>query len=167
MYHSYTVHALCEDIFQKINNLSLFFRFFFSWWSSNPCGKFCIHSTKWNRIILWWWWWLFSRQAVSDSFWPPWATAHQASLSLTTSQSLPKFISIESALPSNHIILCCPLLLLSSIFPDIRVFSNESVVHIRWPNYWSFSFNISPSKDNSGASQMVLLVRTLMPLLEI
>ena len=90
----------------------------------------------------------------------------QASLSLNISQSLPKFISIESVMPSNHLILCCPLLLLPSIFPNIRVFSNESIVHIRWPNYWSFNFSISPSKEYSGATQVMLVVRTLMPLQE-
>ena len=66
------------------------------------------------------------------------------------SQSLPKFMSIESVMPSNHLILCCPILLLSSIFPSIRVFSNESALRIRWPKYWSFSFNISPSKEHPG-----------------
>ena len=76
--------------------------------------------------------------------------AYQASLSITNSQSLPKLMSIESVMPSNHLILCCPLLLLPSVFPSIRVFSNESVLHIRWPKYWSFSFNISPSSEHSG-----------------
>ena len=71
----------------------------------------------------------------------PQTTAHQASLSISNSQILPKLMSIESMMPSNHLILCCPLLLLPSIFPSIRVFSNESVLHIRWPKYWSFSFN--------------------------
>ena len=71
----------------------------------------------------------------------------QASLSFTISQSLLKFISIEQVMPSNHLILCCPLLLLPSIFPRISVFSNESVLHNRWPKYWSFSFNTSPSND--------------------
>ena len=80
----------------------------------------------------------------------PWTAACQASLSITNSQSLPKSMSIESVMPSNHLILCCPLLLLSSIFPTIRVFSNESVLHIRWPKYWSFSFSISPSNEYSG-----------------
>ena len=75
----------------------------------------------------------------------PWTTAYQASLSITNSQSLLKLMSIESVMPSNHLILCRPLLLLSSIFPNIRVFSNESVLHIRWPKYWSFSFSINPS----------------------
>ena len=75
----------------------------------------------------------------------PWNAAGQAFLSITNSQSLLKLMSIESVMPSNHLILCCPLLLLPSIFPSIRVFSNESVLHIRWPKYWSFSFSISPS----------------------
>ena len=81
----------------------------------------------------------------------PWTTARQASLSITNSQSLSKFMSIESVMPSNHLILCCPLLLLSSIFPNIRVFSNESALHIRWLKYWSFSFNISPSNEHPGS----------------
>ena len=76
--------------------------------------------------------------------------ACQASLSITSSQNLPKLMSIESVMPSNHLILCCPLLLLPSIFPSIRVFSNESALHIRWPKYWSFSFNISPSNEHPG-----------------
>ena len=80
----------------------------------------------------------------------PWTAAHKASLFITNSQSLLKLISIESVMPSNHLILCCPLLLLPSIFPSIRVFSNESVLHIRWPEYWNFSFNISPSNEYSG-----------------
>ena len=74
----------------------------------------------------------------------------QASLSITNSRSLLKLMSIESVRPSNHLILCCPLLLLPSIFPSIRVFSNESALHIRWPQFWSFSFNISPSHEYSG-----------------
>ena len=80
----------------------------------------------------------------------PWTAAHQASLSFTISQSLLKLMSIESVMPSNHIILYCPLLLLPSIFPSIRVFSNESALCIRWPKYWSFSFSISPSSEYSG-----------------
>ena len=80
----------------------------------------------------------------------PRTAAHQASLSITSSQSLLKPISIESVMPSNHLILCCPLLLLPSILPSIRVFSNESVHRIRWPKYWSFSFSISPYNEYSG-----------------
>ena len=80
----------------------------------------------------------------------PWTAAHQASLSITSSQSLLKLMSIQSVMPSNHLILCCPLLLPPSISPSIRVFSNESALRIRWPKYWSFSFSISPSKEHPG-----------------
>ena len=80
----------------------------------------------------------------------PWTAVCQASLSITNSQSLLKLMSIELVMPSNHLILCCPLLLLLSIFPSIRVFSNESVLCIRWPEYWSFSFSISPFNEYSG-----------------
>ena len=79
-----------------------------------------------------------------------WTTAHQASLSITNSWSPPKPMSIESVMPSNHLILCHPFLLLPSIFPSIRVFSNESALRIRWPKHWSFSFNISPSVNIQG-----------------
>ena len=78
----------------------------------------------------------------------PWTTAYQASLSITNSQSLPKLMSIELMIPSNHLIICCPLLLLPSVFPN--VFSNESALHIRWPKYWSLSFNISPYNEHPG-----------------
>ena len=80
----------------------------------------------------------------------PWTTARQASLSITNSRSSPKLMFFESVMPSNHLILCRPLLLLPSIFPSIRIFSNESALHIRWPNYWSFTFNISPSNEHPG-----------------
>ena len=80
----------------------------------------------------------------------PWTAAHQASLSITNSRSSLKLMSIESLMPYNYLILCRPLLLLPSIFPSIRVFSNESVLRIRWPKDWSFSFNISPSNEHSG-----------------
>ena len=80
----------------------------------------------------------------------PWTAAHQVSLSITISWSLFKLMSIESVMPSNHFILCYPLLLLLSIFPSIRVFSNESALPIKWPKYWSFSFSISPSNEYSG-----------------
>ena len=79
----------------------------------------------------------------------PWTTAHQASLSVTSSWSLLKLMSIELVMPSNHLILCLPLLLLPSIFPSIRVFMKESALCIKWPKYWSFSFNISPSNEHS------------------
>ena len=80
----------------------------------------------------------------------PWTAACQASPSITNSQSLPKFMSIESVMPSNHLIFCHPLLLLPSIFPSTKIFSNESALCIRWPKYWSFSFNISPSNEHPG-----------------
>ena len=78
----------------------------------------------------------------------PWTTAHQASLSITSSQSLLKLMSVESVMPSNHLILCCPLLLLPSVFPSIRVFSNESALPIRWSKDWSFNFNIRPFSEH-------------------
>jgi len=95
---------------------------------------------------------LSSVQSLSRAwlFATPWTAARQASLSITNSQSLPKLISIESAMPSNHLVLCHPLLLLPSIFPSIRVFSNESALRIRWPKCWSFSFSISPSNEHPG-----------------
>ena len=91
----------------------------------------------------------FSCSVVSDSA-APQTAAHQASLSITNSRSLLKVMSIELVIPSNHLILCHPLLLLPSIFPSIRVFSNESVLPTGWPKYWSFSFSISPSNEYSG-----------------
>ena len=92
---------------------------------------------------------LFSCSVVSDSV-TPWTTACQASLSFTISQSFPKLMSIESVMPSNHLILCHPLLLLPSVFSNIRVFFSESALGIRWPQYWSFSFSISPFNEYSG-----------------
>ena len=80
----------------------------------------------------------------------PWNAALQPSLSITNSQSPPKLMSIELVIPSNHLILCCPLLLLPPIPPSIRIFSNESVLRMRWPKYWSFSFSISPSNEHPG-----------------
>ena len=91
----------------------------------------------------------FSRSVVSNSA-TPWIAAHQASLSITNSWSLPKLMSIESVMPSNYLILCRPLLLQPSIFPNIRVFSNELALRIRWPKYWSFSFNISRINEYPG-----------------
>ena len=96
----------------------------------------------WDRVQ-------FSHSVMSDSV-TPWIAACQASLSITNFQSLLKLMSIESVMVSSHLILCRLLLLPPSIFPSIRVFSNESVLCIRWPNYWSFSFNISPSNKYSG-----------------
>ena len=95
----------------------------------------------------------FSCSVMFDSFWlfvTPWTAARQASLSITDSWSLLKLMSVKSVMPSNHLILCHPLLLLPSILPSIRVFSNGSVLLIRWPKYWNFSFSISPSDEYSG-----------------
>ena len=96
--------------------------------------------------------WFSSVQSLShvQLFVIPWTTAHQASLSITNSQSLLKLMSIELEMPFNHLILCHPLLLPPSFFPSIRVFSNESTLHVRWPKYWSFSFSSIPSKEIPG-----------------
>ena len=96
---------------------------------------------------------LLSRTLLSAT---PWTAAHQASLSVTNSQSLFKCMSIKLVMPFNHLIFCSPLLLLPSIFPSIRVFSNESVLHNRWPKYWSFSFSISPSNESVQFSRSVV-----------
>ena len=103
----------------------------------------------------------------------PWTAACQASLSITISKSLLKLMSAESVMPSNHLILCCPLLLLPSVFPSIRVFSNESALCIRWPKYWSFSFSLSPSSEYSGLISfrmdwfdLLAIQRTLKSLLQ-
>ena len=92
----------------------------------------------------------FSCSVVSDYLQPPWIAARQASLSITNFQSSLRLMSIESVMPSSHLILCRPLLLLPQILPSIRVFSNESTLHMRWPKYWSFSFSIIPSKETPG-----------------
>ena len=136
-------------------------------WDFNKLKKFCSAKTAINRVkgkpTGW-------QKYLQNCFWKEsydkpssvqllsrvqllvslWTAARQASLSITNSQSLLKLMSIKLVMPSNHLILCRPLLLLPSIFPSIRVFSNESVLHIRWPKYWSFSFNISPSSEYSG-----------------
>ena len=105
--------------------------------------------TLWARHMTY----QFSSAQSLSSVWlfvTPWTVACQASLSITNSRSLPKLMSIESVMPSNQLILCHPLLLLPSIFPIIRVFSNESALRIRWTKYWSFSFSISPSSEHPG-----------------
>ena len=107
----------------------------------------CSHQTSWKAGVQ-----FSSVQSLSRVrlFATPWTAARQASLSITSSQSSPKPMSIESVMPSNHFILCRPLLLLPSLFPNIRVFSNESALCIRWPKYWTFSLNISPSNEHPG-----------------
>ena len=109
-----------------------------------PCG-YCIHYLVIKHQLN-------SVQSLShvQLFGTPWTVVCQASLSITNSQSLLKLMSIKLVMPSNHLILCCPHLLLPSILPSIRVFPNESVLCIRWPKYWSFSFSISPSNEYSG-----------------
>ena len=121
-------------IFLEVN-LALHFILFISYY-------YCLTSLTISQSVQ-----SFSRVQL---FATPWTTARQASLSITNSRSLPKPMSIESVMPSNHLILCWPLLLWPSMFPSIRVFSNESTLHVRWPKYWSFSFSISPSKEIPG-----------------
>ena len=114
--------------------------------------KFLNSSNSFLSLLNFLWKELSSVQSLShvQCFAFPWTVALQASLSIINSQSLLKLMSIESVMPSNHLILCCPLLLLPSIFPSIRVFFSESVLPIVWPKYWSFSFSISPSNEYSG-----------------
>jgi len=116
---------------------------FSSWWSYSAPEQL-------EPPLLLWCFLLVVVQSLSRGqlFLTPWTAASQASLSFTISQCLLRFISIESVMPSNHLILCCLLLLLPSIFPSIGVFSNESALHLSWPEYWSFSF--SPSNEHSG-----------------
>ena len=112
---------------------------------------------KWINILTHWGNEIFSSVQLLSRVWlfaTAWTAAHQASLSITNSQSLFKLTSIELVMPSNHLILCCPLLLLPSIFPSIRVFSNESVLRIMWPKYWSFSFSISTFNDYWGLTPL-------------
>ena len=129
------------------------------WRNNGGCNKRC-----WSNCVpicqkkkkKWTWAWTLhqfsSVQLLShvQLFVTPWTAARQASLSITNSRSPPKPMSIELVMPSTHLILCHPLLLLPSIFPSIRVFSNESALHIRWPKYWSFSFSLSPSNEYPG-----------------
>ena len=132
-------HPLCPCIdHTHLKVITLKFSCFFKCLSSSKTMSFC-----WMKTIIY----LLSCVWI---FVTPWTAAHQASLSFTNSWSLLKLRSLESVMPSNRLILCRPLLLLPSIFPSIRVFSNESTICIRWPKDWSFSFSISPSNEYSG-----------------
>ena len=104
----------------------------------------------WKLVLLCCWISLVQSLSYFQFFATPWTAAHKASLSITNSRSLLKHMSIQSVIPANRLILCHPFLLLPSIFTSINVFSNESVLHIRWPKYWNFSFSISPSNEYSG-----------------
>ena len=115
----------------------------------HSCLMLARQCSKFSKLGVNSYWYQFSCSVVSDSA-SPCTAACQASLSIINSQSLPKLMSIESVMPSNHLILCRPLLLLPSIFPSIRVFSKESVLYIRWPKHWIFSFSICPSIEYSG-----------------
>ena len=127
-----------EDHYAFLNcSMDLQKDWYHSFYSSKSCFSNCILLVQ------------FSCSVVSESA-TPWNAACQASLSITNSRNWLKLMSTESVMPHNNLILCPPLLLLPSIFPSIRVFSNESVLHIRWPKYWSFSFSISPSNEYSG-----------------
>ena len=118
----------------------------------SPAQAGCSTADVLGLVSAHWWLRLSSVPSLSHVrlFAIPWTAAYQVSLSITNSWSILKLMSIESVMPSNQLILCPPLLLPPSIFPSIRVFSNESVLHIRWPKYWSFSFNISPTNEYSG-----------------
>ena len=140
----------CNVIFCLWSSLPCFVSFFFFWPNT-------LHSFTWSALPLWLLRFLYASSLSSvqllSHVWlcvTPWTAACQAFLSITNSRSTPKPMSIESVMPSNHLILCRPLLLLPSIFPSIRVFSNESALRIRWPKYWSFSFNISSSNEHPG-----------------
>ena len=159
MYHSFFIHSPvdgqlgCFHVQKSRNKTTI--------WPSNPTSRHILQgSQNWKRHM-------YSNvqfnsvqfssfQSLSrvQLFTTPWITARQASLSITNFQSPSKPMSIESVMPSNHLILCRPLLLLPSIFPSIRVFSNESALHIRWPKYWSFSFNISPTSEHPDWSPL-------------
>ena len=125
------------------------------------CAQYLAQSQAYITCLIKSWWmdgwmndWIssvqFSRSVVSDSLWPPWIAAHQASLSITNSRSSPRLTSIESVMPSSHLIPCRPLFLLPPSTPIIRVFSNESTLCMRWPKYWSFSYSIILSKEHPG-----------------
>ena len=128
------VHGVCKQVIAALMNSD-------SRWQHQLLPEFLFSSVQFSSVQL------LSRVRF---FATPWIAARQASLSITNFRSLLKLMSIESVMPSSHLILCCPLLLLPPIPPSIMVFSNESTLHMRWPKYWSFSFNISPSNEHPG-----------------
>ena len=142
-----SVHVILQA--RILDRIAIFYFMGFSWSRDQTCISWVGSIDKWilNHLAP------PGKPYIGNSvqslshvrpFATPWTTAHRALMSITSHQNLLKLTSIESLMLSNHLILCCPLLLLPSIFPSIRVFSNESVLHIRWPKYWSFNFGISP-----------------------
>ena len=138
-------------LYIEVHHVTIYNIFTKAYMSFEKESMWCEKNMSWEKIML--------RENMFNSvqllshvrlFATPWTAAHQASLSITNSQRLLKFISIELVMPSNYLILCRPFLLLPSIFPSIRVFSSESVLCIRWPKYWSFNFSISPPNEYSG-----------------
>ena len=140
------IYKELNSVAKTIDNLILKVMFFFFQRKHTNCQQACEKKCNITNHQF------SSVQSLSHAglFATPWTTARQASLCITNSQSPPKPMSIESVMPSNHLILCHPLLLGPSIFPSIRVSSNESALHIRWPKYWSFSFKITPSNEHPG-----------------
>ena len=121
-----------------------------NWKNDGPCIVKVTCILVWCYLYLMYLFSLVQSLSRVQFFATPWIAAHQASLSITNSRSSPRLTSIESVMPSSHLILCHPLLLLPPILPSIRVFSNESTLHMRWPKYWGFSFSIIPSKEIPG-----------------
>ena len=144
LYQKFSCTNADKKKLRRMYHIHSFNRFSFSFWSGHSVPSTLLGS-EWTIMFS-------SVQLLScvQFFETPWTTARQASLSITNSWSSPKHMSIESVMSSNHLILCHHLLLLPSIFPSIRVFSYESALRIRWPKYWSGSFNISPSNEYSG-----------------
>ena len=143
-------HSKC-----RLTCLALFWLFFFILPFQAPFFIFIFFKKKFSyfKFVQSYCVFFFKFSSVAQCvrlFATPWTTARQASLSISNSRSPPKPVSIKSMMPSNHLILCCPLLLPPSIFPSIRVFSKESALSIRWPKYWNFSFSISPSNEHTG-----------------
>ena len=136
-----TTNLLSQNIWYDVHFFLLVSRNSYNSWGQDPCLQHLYPSVQFSSVQL---------LSCVQLFATPWTAACQASLSITNSRSSLKLMSIKSVMPSSHLILCRPLLLLPSIFPSIRVFSDESVLCIRWPKDWSFSFSIGPSNEYSG-----------------